>query len=212
MKPNIFLSTVLLLFASCSLEEIPDAGPWECGQPFKDPRDGATYSTVWIADDGSHDETKPGKCWMVENLNFNTANFFSSCYGLTAGNCDIYGRVYSKQTLSNVCVNGWHVATAEEWKTLFQTYGLTEQLTGNGPIYSGSSAPFLPGGAAKTDFLMGGSCLAEDNCDGLDESIGFWGGTDSFAHFNKTGSSQVWSTAVIVGATDLRYYVRCIQN
>ncbi len=208
------ITASLFIFAcpGCNLDEVPDTGAWECGQVFKDPRDGKTYKTIWIANDGSHDPNKPGKCWMVESLDFNTANFFSSCYGMADANCDLYGRVYSKQTLANVCTNGWHVATADEWKELFQTYGLTEQLTGNGPIYSGSATPFLPGGNTKLDFLMGGSCLADDDCSGLGDYVGFWGGTDAFAGFNKSGSAQVWSTAVIQGASDLRYYVRCVND
>lgn len=198
---------------NCNLDRIEDAGPFQCGQTFLDPRDGKSYKTVWIADDGSHNLSMPGKCWLAENLDFNTTNFNSNCYKNEPARCDTFGRMYNGLVLNNVCMNGWHVATAEEWSQLFLTYGWTELITGNGPIYNGDSITFLPGGLSKLDFLMGGSCLALDDCESAGQAIGFWASDkNSYAYFNEVGSSSVWSTAVIIGATDLRFYVRCVKN
>ena len=210
---SIFVLLACMLGMHCDLDRIDDAGPFVCGEKFTDPRDGKTYKTVWIANDGSHDLAKPGKCWMAENLDFNTANFHSNCYNQEVIRCDTFGHMYGGLALNNCCMNGWHVATTEDWNNLFLVYGWTQGFTGNGPIYFGDSTTFLAGGSSKLDFLMGGSCLDPGNCEGSGESIGFWA-TDKneFCFFNIQGSADVWSTAVIVGATDLRYYVRCIQN
>lgn len=201
------------ILCSCDLDRIDDEGPFVCGQIFLDPRDGKTYRTIWIADDGSHDLNKPGKCWMTENLEFNTSNFGTSCYATQPAKCDTFGRLYSSFVLSNVCMNGWHIATAEEWSDLYTTYGWTELITGNGPIYQGDSATFLPGGLSKLDLLMGGSCSSLEECDGSGQNVSFWAtDSESFSFFNRGGNSSVWSTAVIFGATDPRFYVRCVQN
>jgi uncharacterized protein (TIGR02145 family) len=212
-----FLNIVLLISAalaspSCNLEKIPDVGPFQCGQTIIDPRDGKSYKTVWIADDGSHNVDMPGRCWLAENLDFNTSNFHSNCYQEELTRCDTFGRMYNSLSLSSVCLNGWHLATTAEWSELFKTYGWTEVITGNGPIYSGDSTVFLPGGISKMDFLLGGSCFTgPDDCEGAGTNTGFWA-SDRFnnAFFSKFGSSSVFAIQFI--ENDTRYYIRCVRD
>ena len=213
-KLNLFRSLwMFCLLPSCDLDKIDDAGPFVCGQSIIDPRDGKSYETIWIAIDGSHNLSVSGKCWLAENLDFNTANFNSNCYNEEEANCTTFGHMYGELGLPTVCLNGWHIATSAEWSDLYKTYGWSEQFTGNGPIYSGDSTAFLPGGTTKLNLLMGGSCLAIDDCEGLGSQVSFWATNgNSFTYFNQSGSSGVWSTGVIIGNPDLRYYVRCVQN
>ena len=209
----LFFSLILAVTGMhCNLDRIDDAGPFVCGQNFTDPRDGKSYKTVWIADDGSHDLGKAGKCWLAENLDFNTANFHSNCYEEDITRCDTFGRMYNSFPLASVCLNGWHIATTTEWSELFKTYGWTEGITGNGPIYSGDSSVFLPGGISKMDFLLGGSCFTgPDDCEGDGMYTAFWA-SDRFynASFSKSGNSSVFAIQFI--ENDLRYYIRCVRD
>ncbi|MEP6795999.1 MAG: FISUMP domain-containing protein [Saprospiraceae bacterium] len=203
---------VYIFFMSCNLDRIDNAGPFQCGQTIVDPRDGKSYKTIWIADDGSHNLSMPGKCWLAENLNFNTSNAFSNCYNEANVRCDTFGRMYNSLALASACLNGWHLATTTEWSDLFKTYGWTEIITGNGPIYSGDSLAFLPGGLSKMNFLMGGSCFpGPEACSDIGNSIGFWA-SDKFHNtfFNKSGSSSVF--AIQFAENDQRYYIRCVKN
>jgi uncharacterized protein (TIGR02145 family) len=199
-------------FIGCNLDRVEDEGPFICGQDFTDPRDGKIYKTVWIAFDGSHDLNKAGKCWMAENLNFNTGNAASSCYDEQAINCDTFGRLYT-QYLTNTCVNGWHVATSEEWRGLFTTYGWTDEWTGLAYQLDGPVAPLLPGGTSRIDLLMGGSCEPADQCTGIGQSVTFWPDEDDYyCFFNKNGTAAVGILAVSNPPPDIRYYIRCVKD
>jgi uncharacterized protein (TIGR02145 family) len=209
-KVHFFSLIIGLSFLSCNLDRVEDAGPFVCGQTITDPRDGKTYKTIWIAEDGSHDMNQPGKCWMAQNLNFNTSNFFSSCYQEIDSRCDTFGRLYSMQALPTACLNGWHIATPDEWKELYRTYGWTEVITGNGPLFSGDSTTFLPGGISRLDYLMGGECDGPADCLGLGETVGFWTSESQInSFFHISGSASVFS---IQFQSDWRYYIRCIQD
>lgn len=96
---------------------------------LKDSRDGQVYKTVEIN----------GITWMAENLNFAGDSDFplpkthSYCYGGTAANCTLYGRLYDRAAAMNsisceygkmcnlsdgpnrgVCPDGWHIPTEGE--------------------------------------------------------------------------------------------------
>ena len=93
-----------------------------------DPRDGKTYKTV----------TVEGATWMAENLNYADNEVGDSyCYNSDEKNCELYGRLYSRDAAMNsskcehlsycelgsgpiqgICPDGWHVSTYSEMQAL----------------------------------------------------------------------------------------------
>src|SRR6056297_2464310 len=71
---------------------------------FTDFRDGQTYKWVRIGE----------QVWMAENLNYKTEKG-SSCF-----NCGKYGRLYNWYTARNVCPDGWHLPTINEFETFIE--------------------------------------------------------------------------------------------
>ena len=78
---------------------------------MKDPRDGQTYKTVKIGK----------QVWMAENMNYDIKH--SYCYENDPANCEKYGRLYKWNAALNVCPEGWHLPTVEEFETLISNVG-----------------------------------------------------------------------------------------
>ncbi len=78
---------------------------------FVDNRDGQSYK--WVKIDGNY--------WMAENLNFQTEN--SWCYDNDSNNCKKYGRLYTIQSASEACPDGWRLPTNEELQELMLKSG-----------------------------------------------------------------------------------------
>jgi uncharacterized protein (TIGR02145 family) len=150
---------------------------------------------------------------MAENLDFDNETFGINCYAEEEVRCDTFGHMYNDFVLDNICMNGWHIATEDEWLELFRIYGWTEQSVSIGQLFHGNAEVFLPGGTAMTDFLLGGSCLNLDDCEGTGLYTTYWAeNAFLFSSFSKLGSATVGTTAAIIGEPDLRYYIRCVQD
>lgn len=110
---------------------ISDNGTWEYIPEtgiFTDSRDGKTYKTVAIGT----------QIWMAENLAYKAS---SGCYAYDndSSYLEKYGYLYNWETAKNVCPEGWHLPSDEEWKTFEQNLGMTETEVNTG-IYRGSAA------------------------------------------------------------------------
>lgn len=80
------------------------------GEPFRD-RDGNVYRTVRIGE----------QVWMAENMNYDIPN--SWCKGNNSENCQKYGRLYTWDAAQNVCPEGWHLPSADEFNNLIMAVG-----------------------------------------------------------------------------------------
>ncbi|HOW24784.1 MAG TPA: FISUMP domain-containing protein [Bacteroidales bacterium] len=119
---NTSADTVLISFSG---------GPFICGTPLIDPRDGQSYPTVQIG----------VLCWMAANLNIGTMITSNQsgqmqtnngiiekyCYGNTPAQCDVYGGLYewdeamqyvTDEGTQGICPEGWHIPTDEDWQLL----------------------------------------------------------------------------------------------
>jgi uncharacterized protein (TIGR02145 family) len=80
---------------------------------FKDSRDGKTYKTVKIGN----------QTWMAENLAYkpNSGDFWA--YDNDNSNVAKYGYLYSYEVSTNVCPEGWHLPSNQEWEVLINHVG-----------------------------------------------------------------------------------------
>jgi len=115
--------------------------PFVCGSSLLvDPRDGKSYTTVWVEGSVTPYCGGSGQCWMAENLNFgtqihpaetqtsggddNNTSVEKYCHGMvngtdTQGDCEVYGGLY-------------------QWN---EAMGHTGSVSGNGPGPQGVCPP-----------------------------------------------------------------------
>jgi uncharacterized protein (TIGR02145 family) len=79
----------------------PDGSPATDGS-YKDPRDGYAYQWIRIGT----------QLWTAENMNFGTFE------GSVCNQCNHWGRLYNFENAKKACLEGFHMPTKEEWKTL----------------------------------------------------------------------------------------------
>ena len=183
-----------------------------------DERDNQTYKTVKIGT----------QTWMAQNLNYKSGNSF--CYDLDSTNCDKYGSLYtfiSNKSAENMCPNGWHLPTVEEYETLFAAVAVDDFVgagkalkstsgwdeDGNGIDAYGFSA--LPAGRHDDNMFTGGYssdmglftlfwCISERDS------------SSRYVGLSKSNSSARFYTPVseinkiVVGP--YAYSIRCIQD
>lgn len=176
---------------------------------FTDERDSQVYETVQIGT----------QTWMAENLKFfvNDVNsdILFKCYNDEVVNCEKYGFLYTRPALSffQLCPNGWHLPSLDEWKMLINLVG--------GEQYAGANLKSKEGWSNEADGLdiAGFSVLpaglfnphmgylaineqstfwADDEQDGLYCAIGFYTNNSTYMSCHNDGH--------------FGYSVRCIKN
>jgi uncharacterized protein (TIGR02145 family) len=209
-----------------------------CGQPVTDTRDGQSYETVLIGN----------QCWMAENLNYgvmldscsdqsNNGIIEKYCYNNNPANCLIYGGLYRWQEQQmQLCPNGWHIPTKEEFNTLWNYLGsnaggaMKEQGTvhWNSPNagatnLSGFNA--LPAGSASFNYLF--PChtrtflslgtdtwyLTSDLANGQDPNGGCYNynSQSSLDYWLNYNTAELWRNCELIYSDDA-FSVRCIKD
>ena len=192
-------SSSVTLATPCKSETADDC---EYGS-FTDVRDGQEYKTVKIG----------SQTWMAENLNYKTASSF--CYYDDEEYCNKYGRLYLWKATVDVCPDGWHLPTENEFRTLIETVGgdsiagrVLKSASGwdsadrNGTDAFGFTA--LPAG--ERDYV--GNFFSEGGF------ANFWGSTEAGPEqaANMRISHSYESAYIYASGKDYAFSVRCIKN
>jgi hypothetical protein len=183
----IIIIGVLLFFNSCSKYdeyEYIDYSKSVDIKTFTDNRDGQDYKYTTIGN----------QTWMIENLNYD-AGSGSWAYDNNESYAKTYGRLYNWQTACEVCPDGWHLPSDQEWTILENSL--------NGKLKSGVFSA-LPGGYRNYD----------GNFNYMGDYAYFWCSTE----YN---SSTAWRRRLSCTTTDVyRNYsskaygfsVRCVRD
>ena len=170
---------------------------------FTDSRDNQKYKTVIIGD----------QVWMAENLNFESNQ--SWCYANSSANCKKYGRLYTYEAANNVCPDGWHLPSDEEWKELEIKLGMQNVVneTGWRGTSPGQGRLMKIGGKSGLNVELAGF-RNYGGYENLNGNAYFWTSTISRDN-KKTFSRELSGRASVkreVTDGNLGYSVRCIEG
>mgnify|MGYP001195940618 CR=1 FL=1 len=170
---------------------------------FTDTRDGNTYRTITVA----------GSTWMAENLKYvgteKGANYFDN----NPGNMKAYGVLYEWNTAMEVCPDGWHLPTGNEYRHLLDYIFTADNTKKQGP------GPDLMG------FQLAGMKNHEGIFTEMDEGGYYWTSTE------YTPNEAEFFSCIIVNGNPVidisrkedmpdihgaektnKYSVRCVRN
>jgi uncharacterized protein (TIGR02145 family) len=171
---------------------------------FIDLRDGKEYKTVKIGN----------QTWMAENLNYESNQ--SWCYDNNPEYCKQYGRLYTYEAANNVCPDGWHLPSDEEWKELEVELGMKTKVDeegwrGNSP---GQGFKLKKGGGSGFDAELGGNrywgAYSKLNNSGI-----FWTSSEKLENTKNAYAREIEERASIKRfseSKDYGYSVRCIRK
>ena len=184
--PLLLLAVFVVLTSSCGKEE--DIITVDAENTFTDPRDGKIYQTVTIGN----------QVWMAENFAYapSSGNFWA--YDNDDTNVEIYGYLYDWQTALDVCPDGWHLPSDEEWRELSSSLGgyqaAGDKLKATGTIEAGTGLWHAGDSEAtnKSGFtaLPGGFGSINGNFGSIGYN-GFWWSTTEFVD-GKIWTRYIW--------------------
>jgi uncharacterized protein (TIGR02145 family) len=166
---------------------------------FTDSRNGKTYKTTTVG--------ISGRTWMAENLNFPVGGSGSACYNNDNSYCDIYGRLYERDSRAIACPQGWRLPNKDDVDELIGDGDLFERMADyefleqkGGTYYSWCTPPCYDVSTAVPAFRNNGSeatwwCDECWGCPGMGGCMG-----DGRAPFNHQGTGP------------LMLSVRCVKN
>lgn len=172
-----------------------------------DPRDKQVYKTIGIK----------GQMWINENIRYNKDG--SYCYNDSTKYCDIYGRFYNWESISDVCPNGWHVPSVIEYdylnqNTTYPFYSKRETKADNNVFYyygisiaSTTYSLYINQGFHEwsKDFLIDGTQDAKFWI--IDSNKSYGANKSGSIEYRESFFSESW------GYTTLNYYnVRCVKD
>ena len=79
---------------------------------YTDNRDGEVYRTIQIGE----------QVWMAENLNY-TSESSRTIFSNSSMLSDVFGNLYCWEIAIEICPDGWHLPSDEEWETLADHLG-----------------------------------------------------------------------------------------
>ncbi len=164
---------------------------------LNDPRDGQKYKTIVIG----HQE------WMAENLNYSDSAQTPVLKGQTVCGEDreSTGCYYGWPAALEVCPEGWHLPSKDEWDTLLSVDHDLVISWGWGPgcwLYSDSS---------DFSLMPAGEFHLLDDKENTGDENSFWSATDAW-YYKIYCSSSLWSGDVGDYARNARLSVRCLKN
>jgi len=196
--------------------------------------EGKTYNTVQIG----------YQCWMKENLNLGT--FIEShipqtdnhevqkyCYENIEANCEIYGGIYiwnemmeytNNPGVSDICPDGWHVPTSDEWDELAEILGgyeMAGQKMKSCTDEWNTSSGIINTNESGFNALPGGKWDHNDHFLSKGNSAHWWTSNENTYYTNYAfyrGVNYIGNSLIgfeDIGGGDFKSYgmsVRCIQN
>lgn len=168
-----------------------------------DTRDGNTYRTITVA----------GVTWMAENLKYNAEGSDAHYFDNNPGNLSSYGVLYDWKNAVDVCPDGWHLPSGNEFRQLLDNL----VTTGNGR--ENASGPDLLG------FQLAGMKNYEGIFTEMDEGGYYWTSTEYGQNEAEFFSCIVVNGKPVIdisrkedmpdihGAEKInKYSVRCVRN
>ena|SRR5690554_6868095 len=210
----LFLMVGFLVLASSCDKEDDDNNKEEVFSKgsFTDSRDGKVYQTVTIGN----------QVWMAENLAFepNSGNYWA--YDNDDANVKTYGYLYDWETACDVCPDGWHLPSDDEWTELTDYLGganiAGDKLKATGTIEAGTGLWYDPntGATNETGFtaLPGGYRYLHGAFDNVGGNGSWWSATEDgtpyalyrYMYYDYSYVSRSYSTKV------LGFSVRCLRD
>jgi len=134
---------------------------------FVDKRDNRLYKFVKIRE----------QIWMAENLAYKINN---DCWAYKNNEENVmkFGRLYSYEVAKNICPEGWHLPSDEEWKQLERAVGLIEFLVQLGGGRGEHSPALIEGGSSGFNIRFAGVLIGPNKFRAINKNTVFWSSTE----------------------------------